>query len=445
MTPTSTAAKLILASLFICISSMGISPAAEPLRAYPGAEGYGSIAAGGRGGRVIKVTNLETHGPGSFQAACSASGPRIVVFDVSGVIPGDATVEHGQISIMGQTAPGAGITIAGRLATRYNAPHAIDDVVIRFLRVRPDDARGNSGDAVQISQATRVILDHVSCSWAADETVDVYGARDITVSWCTIEESAVRGHPKGRHNFGLISGPEGEHITIHHNLFAHHARRNPAVANGPADIRNNVMYNFRDGLTHEGHPPNNRGFNLIGNYYQRGPSDPKIFPFCFQGEVAYYLRDNFIAGVGLIQDPWAEAEKLPGLAYYADHGTKAAEEFPVPAVQTHSPEEAYRLVLDRAGCFPRDVVTRRIVREVREGTGEWGRPAQREPLMAGLEPQQPPADSDSDGLPDQWEEANGLDAGDPTDSHTLTESGYPAIEWYCHELAEERIVAGVRQ
>jgi hypothetical protein len=132
--------------------------AAENIPAFPGAEGFGTQAVGGRGGRVIKVTNLNARGPGSLQAACSAEGRRIVVFDVSGVIEGDVIIEHGNISIMGQTAPGAGITIAGLFATRYNAPRPIEEVVVRYLRVRPPDARGAGGDAIQFSQVQRAIL-----------------------------------------------------------------------------------------------------------------------------------------------------------------------------------------------------------------------------------------------------------------------------------------------
>lgn len=434
--------SLILVSVALLGVPLGLSRADDALPAFPGAEGFGATSIGGRGGRVIKVTNLNARGAGSLQAACSAKGPRTVVFDVSGVIPGDVIIEHGKISILGQTAPGAGITISGMLATRYNPPEPIEDVVIRFLRVRPPNARGSGGDVIQISQAKRVILDHVSCSWASDETIDIYSARDVTVQWCTIEESLVVGHPKGRHNFGLIGGPDGERVSIHHNLFAHHARRCPALANGPADVRNNVVYNFRDGLSHEGHEPNDKGFNLVGNYYKRGPSDPKIFPFCFVGNVSYYLRDNFIADVGIIQDPWAEAEKLPGLQYYAGRGRKAAAEFPVPAVTTHDPQVAYELVLHSAGCFPRDVVTQRIVREVRSGTGQWGRPGP-EPLMQGLQPRQPPSDRDGDGMADSWEKDHGLNPGDGSDHRNLLQSGYTAIEEYCHALAEE-LLAGAR-
>jgi hypothetical protein len=356
-----------------------------------------------------------------------------VVFDVSGVIEGDVMIEHGQISIFGQTAPGAGITIAGTLKTRYRARQPIDDVIIRYVRVRPPRAVGASGDAIQLSENKRVMVDHVSAAWATDETVDIYGAQDVTIQWCTLEESRTDGHPKGRHNYGLISGPDGWRVTIHHTLFAHHSRRCPAIANGPADIRNNVMYNFRDGLSHE-NPPNNQGYNLVGNYYKRGPSDPKIFPFCFQGEVAYYLRDNFIEGVGLVQDPWAEAEKLAGLQYYAGKGRKAAEAFAVPAVATQSPQEAYELVLRKAGCLPHDVVTRRIIEEVKSGSGAWGYKPQAD-LLAGLKATTPSADADGDGIPDAWEREHGLNPNDAADNTRLMPSRYTAIEEYCHELA----------
>jgi pectate lyase len=421
----------------------GQRPAAcQELPAFPGAEGFGAIAKGGRGGRIIKVTTLEADGPGSLQAACREEGPRTIVFDVSGVIEGEVLIEHGDVSILGQTAPGGGITIAGSLKSRYRARQPINEIVIRFLRVRPPNARGASGDAIQLSENKRVILDHVSCSWAADETIDIFGAQDVTIQWCSVEESQVVGHPEGRHNYGLISGPNGARVSLHHTLFAHHARRCPSIANGPADIRNNVAYNFRDGFHHD-NPPNDKGYNVVGNYYKRGPSDAKIFPFCFRDTVAYYLRDNYIDGVGIIQDPWAEADKLEGLKYYAAKGRKATEEVSVPKVSTHSPREAYDLVLQQAGGLPRDAVTRRIVEEVRAGKGSWGRKPQAD-LLAGLAPGKPPQDADADGLPDEWETAHALDPKNAADHVRAMPSGYTAIEAYSHELAA-RLIAQAKE
>lgn len=413
----------------------------DSLPCFPGAEGWGATTPGGRGGRVIKVTNLNTSGPGSLQAACSAKGPRIVVFDTSGVIPGGVSIDHGRITIMGQTALGAGITIKGMLSTPWD-PLGLaryEDIVIRFLRIRPDPIPGVSwADAIQFSGVRRCVLDHISCSWASDETVDIYTTQDITIQWCTIEESDTEGHPEGRHNCGLISGPEGGRVSIHHTLFAHHSRRCPAIANGPSDIRNIVVYNFRDGLSHEGHTPNNLGFNIIGNYYKRGPNDPRIFPFCFMDRISYYLRDNYIEGVGMIQDPWAEADKLYGLQYYARYGVKAEEEYWVPPVTTHTPEENYDLVLESAGCFPRDTVTRRTIEEVKSGTGSWGRHDPGD-LMAGLTPAAPSTDTDNDGMPDAWERTKGLDPNDGTDHNVIMASGYTAIEEYCNMVAARLI------
>jgi pectate lyase len=177
----------------VCALASRNSLAAESLPTFPGAEGFGAVAKGGRGGRVIVVTKLKASGPGSLQEACAAEGPRTIVFGISGVIEGDVIIEHGDVTILGQTAPGAGITIAGSLKTRYRARQPIDDLVVRFLRVRSANARGASGDTLQFSENKRVILDHVSAAWGTDETVDIFGAQGVTIQWCSIEESQTTG------------------------------------------------------------------------------------------------------------------------------------------------------------------------------------------------------------------------------------------------------------
>jgi len=407
---------------------------ARALPAFPGAEGFGAGTPGGRGGKVIKVTSLNPSGPGSLQAACDTPGPRIVVFAVSGVIRGDVVITQPYITIAGQTAPGGGITIEGRLMTAYTLEQPVHDVVVRHLRIRAQPGLGNQGDCVQFSIVNNALLDHLSCSWAEDETIDLFSrATNVTLQWSTVEEPAVTDESGGGHHYGLITGRNSHHISVHHNLFAHAKRRNPAFGSGPADFRNNVVYNFRDGLSHEGNFQD-PGFNIIGNYYQRGPSDPDIFPFCFQEGVPYYLRSNYIAGVGMIQDPWAEAHKLYGLRYYQRYGVKQERETPVAPVRTHTPQQAYRLVLARAGCFPRDAVTRRVIREVRTGTGSWGRHEPKS-LMEGLTPGRPPRDSDNDGMPDAWEQAHRLNPR-LDDSAKVMPSGYTAIEEYVNQLAD---------
>ncbi|MFC1544932.1 polysaccharide lyase family 1 protein [Gemmatimonadota bacterium] len=427
-------------SMVFLACAAGWAASAE-LPSFPGAEGFGAASPGGRGGRVIHVTNLNTDGPGSLQAALSTPGPRIVVFDTSGVIPGNVYLDYGQVTIAGQSAPGAGITIKGLIATDHvPRDRKIEDVVIRFLRLRPDpnEKLDQSGDGIRITHADRVLLDHMSIAWSSDETIDVFTSNDVTVQWCTVDEGDTTGHEEGVHNYGLIQGPNGHRISVHHNLFAHHKRRNPAVANGPADVINNLVYNFRDGFLHD-NKTNDITFNIIGNYYKRGPSDPQIFPFCFSDGGHYYLRDNWIEGTGMIQDPWAEKDKHPGLAYYAAKGTKAEKPSPTPPIITHDPREAYELVLERAGCFPRDILTREVIEDVKAETGSWGRRYIPD-LMAGLSVETKPADTDNDGIPDRWENDNSLDSANGEDYNTLMPSGYTAVEEYLNAVAEALII-----
>ncbi|MHC4095676.1 MAG: pectate lyase family protein [Planctomycetota bacterium] len=437
----------IIILALLAVSCM--STASHALTAFPGAEGFGADTPGGRGGRVIKVTNLNSSGPGSLLTACQSSGPRIVVFEVSGIIHGDVIISKPYITIAGQTAPGAGITIEGMLRSdlrdwnkKVTTQPNVHDVVVRFLRVRSPSGRGDQGDCIQFSSVDKAVLDHLSLSWAEDETIDLWArSTNITIQWCMTGKLDHTGQGGGGHFYGLISGGRSNRISIHHNLFAHHENRNPCIGSGPADFRNNIVYNFRAGFVHHNNYIGIPGFNFIGNYYKSGPStvsfhpnDPYIYPWCFEGKIPYYLRDNFIKDVGLIQNPWAEANKLRAWArYYAKHGVRQERETPVPPVHTHSPLKTYQLVLACAGCFPRDVVTRRTIREVENGTGSWGRHEPKN-LMEGLTPGKPLLDSDNDGMPDKWEETHGLDKM-KDDSARAMPSGYTGIEDYLNELA----------
>ncbi len=433
-------------------SGGGSSSIANPtgeLRAFPSAEGFAAMVTGGRGGRVIKVTTLDASGPGSLQAALDEAGPRIIVFEVSGVIVADIIeVTHGDVTIAGQTAPGGGITIQGRLFGAYS--DAVTNVIVRHVRVRPvyDGSDGQQFDAIQFSRNSRVMLDHISVSAGVDETIDLYSAWDVTVQWSTIESSGTEGHPEGAHNYGLINGPDGCHLSVHHNLFAHHANRTPAIANGPAEVRNNVMYNVRHGFVH--HNPASGPFNLVGNYFRVGQSD-ELIPFYFDDEndspaddLGYYVADNWVDGEdstcssGTLDNPWEQCEN----DLLRDESFRSASEFDFDGVtedyrvvMTESPQEAYDAVLAEAGAFPRDVVALRSVSETEDRTGEWGA---RDPgdLMEGLEPTEPPLDADDDGMADEWESSHGLDPQDGTDHSEVMGSGYTAIEEYINELAD---------
>jgi len=440
------------------LGSLLLGSIAHALPAFPGAEGFGAVATGGRAtnSKILKVTNLDASGAGSLQATLNQTKPRIIVFAVSGVITGDITVTHGDVTIAGQTAPGAGITIAGRLFAEYDT--SVNNIIVRHVRVRPPPRPGNiSGDqydGIQFSLNSRVIFDHVSASWGVDETIDLYEGNDVTVQWSDITEGAVNaGHPDGaEHNYGLINGPDGHRISVHHNLFAHNKNRNPAIANGPADVRNNYVYNVRHGFIH--HNPAEGDFNLIGNCYKRGPDDVLI-PFFFDdeepatGDTTYYLDNNFIDDpgeyVGVVDNPW----QTPYLhASFADIGKPESDrsltelDFSgttgyVP-ITTQSAAVACPAVLAGVGAFPRDTVTTRIVDETENRTGSWDahRPAN---LLLGLTAGTPPVDTDGDGIPDTWEATHGLDPNDAADANDTQPSGYMAIEEYINGLADELV------
>jgi pectate lyase len=445
---------LVWALSLVCLASPALS-AEQAIPAFPGAEGYGAVSTGGRGGRIIKVTNLKTFGPGSFQEACHAKGRRIVVFEVSGVIHGDTTILEPHITIAGQTAPGAGITLDGALRTASGTNE--HDIIVRHVRVRPTKAfeLGEGGDAITFGSDKRIIFDHVSCSWASDETIDLCGTTDVTVQWSGIEESATKGHPEGAgHNFGLISAyTKKGRISIHHNFFAHHSNRCPMVRVGPADIRNNVVYNFHlafSGPERDGHGE----FNLVGNYYKRGPNIFRglIVPFYGLGSGKYYFRDNFFDNKGktiIVDDPWKQIaiarrrDMVPGIRF-GGGGAKLAKPAKTPPITTHTSQKAYEAVLKYAGCFPRDGVTQRMIKEIRGGTGSHGSSVPKD-LMAGLTPARPPKDTDGDGMPDAWEKARGLDPNDSKDANKAVPKGaseddrhkaYTYIEYYINDLAD---------
>ncbi|MFC1717231.1 polysaccharide lyase family 1 protein [Candidatus Poribacteria bacterium] len=431
---------------FLLIISGYCSLLADELPAFPGAEGFGAIAVGGRGGKVIKVTNLDSSGPGSLQAACEAEEPRIVVFEVGGVIRGDIAIRHSYITIAGQTAPSPGITVEGRLLARPRDGSRLHDIVVRFLRFRPLPTTGVSGDTVQLPKTERVILDHLSLSWANDETIDIIYSSEVTVQWCAIEESDPTGHSKGvPHNYGILSAYEGSgNISIHHNLFAHHYRRcpslSPQVPTKPGDFRNNVLYDCLGGLAHDGHTPKS-GINLIGNYYKKGPSSERLYPFGFINAGRYYVAGNYIEGIGEIGDPRDESVQFPRWIQYNRNGEKLTTPAEVAPVTTHSAQKAYMLVLAHAGCRPQDRVSLRTIEEVKTVTGKWARNAPAKPsdewYLEGLQHDESLTDSDDDGMPDAWEAENGCDKTDDADNNKVTPSGYTAIEEYINERAQQ--------
>jgi len=432
---------ILWAGLLSGLFAQRFSPQALP--AFPGAEGFGACTPGGRGGQVILVTNLKDSGPGSLRAACVARGPRMVVFQVGGIIKLDSTlvIREPYITLAGQTAPGDGICIAN-----YGAVVRTHDVVIRYLRFRPGDVAGKEQDALSVYQGQNVIIDHCSASWGTDETLSVTGggADKVTVQWCFITESLNASvHHKGPHGYGSLLRVDGD-LSFHHNLYASHNSRNPRPGaygdmnrGSLLDFRNNVVYNWG---TQPGYSAADKvSMNYVGNYLKPGPATPADRRYAFRVgglTTAIYAADNHLEGnPGGTEGAWPLIALPDGIT---QGQVRLPASLEVAPISQDTPIEAYRRVLDDAGAtLPRrDAVDRRVAALVQAGKGHiidsqndvggWPR------YRSG----KPPKDSDSDGMPDDWEQAHGLNPSDGSD-HALDADGdgYTNIEDYVNGMA----------
>jgi pectate lyase len=424
-----------------------MSPAASTgLKAFPGAQGFGTETPGGRGGRVCVVTSLRDSGAGSLRSCAEASGPRYVVFRTGGTIELERriTVSDPYITVAGQTAPGDGITL------RMDPNAGIDqgtmlvqthDVVIRYVRFRPGDGgtADDSHDALTVygEGVHDVVVDHCSFSWAIDENVNTYDhAQNITISSSIIAEGLSQaGHPDGEHSKGLLAGGVGAHgISVHHNLFVSNVDRNPQVSGvSVADVRNNVVYDYGDGsgdgvtlLSSSNGEPR---MNWVANYYKPGPGSPVD-----RAEFATYDGTTGSThgwyGEGNLR--WTPTGDRP--ARVADGAVGRVDgPFPAPAVTTTSAVQAYTDVLADAGAsLVRDAVDQRLLDEVRRGGGSFKNAAGPYPA---LDPGTPGADSDGDTMPDAFEAAHGTDPLVPDATGDVDGNGYDNIEDWFNSLA----------
>lgn len=447
----------------------GISLPQAEVPAFPGAEGSGMHSFGGRGGRVFVVTSLADSGPGTFREACEAAGPRIVVFNVCGIIHlrMPIHVRAPYITIAGQTAPGDGVCIAGQTT-------AIDthDVVIRYLRFRRGQADvSDRDDALGGNPIGNIILDHISASWGFDENLSMYrhmydpgnGAKElklptvnITIQWCVSSEAL----DTFNHAFGGTWG--GRHASFHHNLFACNTGRNPSIGWGDhIDFRNNVLFNWRHRTIDGGDATSL--VNVVANYFKPGPvttgelryriCKPDAFrnfhesdhdgQWFVAGNVVEgnekVTADNWAGGVQFIE---AKAEKPEAEVKALIAKGRNASPAPAPAISQQTAERAYDLVLADVGAtLPRrDPVDHRIIQEVRSGTVtyEQGKGIITDISQVGGYPEykgQPDATVGPDGLPLWWKKRYGLDPQDPAlATKDLQGDGYTVVEKYLNGL-----------
>ena len=448
--------------------------------AFPGAEGGGMFTTGGRGGKVIHVTNLNDSGTGSLRAALAESGARTIVFDVAGVIELNSglNISKGDVTVAGQTAPGDGICIKN-FSTRVNA----SNVIIRFVRFRMGDEKKNEGDAIWGRYFENIILDHCSMSWCTDECASFYANRNFTMQWCVIAESLRNSiHGKGKHGYGGIWG--GSDASFHHNLLAHHDSRNPRIDHpqiygnyvethrGNVDYRCNAVYNWGSNHTYGGE---NGWFNIVNNYYKPGPasSDRKYFIDAYGS----YVKDGTVYAdryaemylSGNVHTVHQDLDNTSSSVYwhngqsYGNYNMllKAALPLEGPSGEdiyttTHSAALAFERICAYAGAsLSRDAVDERICSDALTGTasfkdggngstggiidtqtavGGWPEYNATDSEIAGCK------DADGDGMPDWFEDQFKLDKGNAADGNakTLDTYGrYTNLEMYLHYLVRD--------
>ncbi|MGN6371098.1 MAG: pectate lyase family protein [Phycisphaerae bacterium] len=459
--------------------------------AFPTAEGYGRFAIGGRGGRVIEVTNLEDSDegqppiPGSYRAAIEATGPRTVVFRVSGVIflKRPCPIFHPYITVAGQTAPGDGICIAN-----YSAGLATHDAIVRFIRVRVGDKSHKAMDGLGLGYSDDSIIDHCSISWAMDEGTSSRGGHNITFQWNVISEMLQHAYHYNAHDrakfethafAGSISGDIG---SFHHNLLAHCTDRNWSLAGGldqaghyagRLDIRDNVVYNWTARTTDGGV----KDLDYVDNYYKPYPQQTKCVDWLLRldpindawGKERIYMAGNVMEGFNYDNDNW--------VAFDQNKKEKRSRDQIIQMVRVNKPlypsyiteesaRSAYPRVLANAGATlpKRDVIDERIVREVRTGTVDyegakgktWNPPSPNFPGIIDSQTDVHDADnspvapwpeyktynvlkdSDRDGMPDDWEVAHGLNPKDASDENgDYNGDGYTNLEKYLNSLTGE--------
>ena len=476
----------------LCLAATAVF-AQEKTPAFPGAECFGRYVSGGRGGNVYHVTSLADDGTeGTLRWALGKSGAKTIVFDVSGTIHLQSSLDIaiGNVTIAGQTAPGDGICVAD-----YPVAIKANNVIVRYMRFRLGNKNvllnGADGwDAFGGMDQENIIVDHCSVSWSIDECLSVLGNKNTTVQWCLVAQSLVNsGHSKGAHGYGGNWGGSG--ASFHHNLIAHHGSRTPRLGPRPTtqldermDMRNNVIYNFGGNGCYGGE---GMTVNIVNNYYKPGPgtsTDKKGYRIAGIGIRTqsyvdtypayapalhlwgkYFVTGNYNTKYSSVNnDNWTygiinqiDASGCDGtFTAETKDSIKLAEPMDFVATTTHSADDAYDRVLDYAGAsLSRDSFDELMVSDARNGAASYtgkglskgfvnsqddNRPADAADDWSAwptLNSTAAPIDTDGDGMPDEWEKSNGLDPSDPSDGKTIGTDGYSNLENYLNSLVAD--------
>jgi hypothetical protein len=427
--------------------------------AFPGAEGFGRFAKGGRGGDVYHVTNLCDSGAGSLREGIrSARGPRTIVFTVSGTIElkHRLSLDKSAITIAGQTAPGDGITLKDFTFQIRNATN----VIVRYLRCRLGDEHKDQGakggdDTFNTEDISRVIVDHCSFSWAIDGTHDLRRGGNVTVQWCILSEALNQSlHHKGEHAMCASYRDLSGNISLHHNLYSTCRDRHPTLGSAKeppqhiVDFRNNVIYNWSASGTANFA---DHFINCVNNLWRPGPmSDPAKLPIAMKGSLPDLAKGHMSGNVfegrdDLTRDNYAALDFKRWLGPQSNYKyrgklanwkTDNPPELGGNTPRTQSAAEALKLVLARAGAsLQHDAVDERVTDNVRQ---RRGRLIDSQAEVGGwpkLRSAPAPPDGDRDGIPDAWEESHGLNPADPADRNADRDNdGYTNLEEYLNSL-----------
>jgi hypothetical protein len=454
--------------------------------AFPGAEGGGAFSFGGRGGKVYVITNLNDSGEGSFRWACERGGPRVVVFNVAGIIQlkSPVIIRAPYITIAGQTAPGDGVCIAGESV--WINTH---DVVVRYMRFRRGATQvTRRDDALGGNPVGNIIIDHVSASWGLDENMSIYrhvydrgGAKQEKLPAVNITiQNSIFSEALDTYNHAFGSTIGGLNSTFMRNLWANNISRNPSVGMyGDFGFVNNVIFNWWNRSADGG--DDHSFFNFINNYYKPGPITPLDKPIghrILKPESGRSKKDTLVFGKAYVhgnivegnervtKDNWDGGVQV---ADGADAGKYAAAirvdtPFPIASFKIMSAKDAYAYVLDHVGATlpKRDAVDVRIVEDVRTGNITYDHNVNRYSGSKFIKRRLPSdsykqgiitdvkqvfgypeykgtpyLDSDNDGMPDIWERKHGLNAKSAADA-TLDRNndGYTNIEEFLNSVAD---------